>query len=208
MNGLKGVTVYVDGSRDSILSSDTSNTKKEESSQSTHRYTFIKKVSDDCIGKKRTLMTGCGSLHFTAFFDKNTGELLETYCAKGSQGGCALFMNGLSRMMSLAARGNISVEAIVDQLKSAGTCPSYAVRKATKQDTSKGSCCPVAIGYAVMDMYNEMQNELKNKSYCNLATTQAIEKPNNGVKCPECGESLSMVEGCMSCNSCGFSRCG
>lgn len=165
-------------------------------------------MSDDCVGKKRTLMTGCGSLHFTAFFDKNTGELLETYCAKGSQGGCALFMNGLSRMMSLAARGNISVEAIVDQLKSAGTCPSYAVRKATKQDTSKGSCCPVAIGYALMDMYNEMQNELKNQSNHTFTTSSTTNKPNSGIKCPECGEPLSMIEGCMSCNSCGFSRCG
>lgn len=201
--GIKGVTVYVSGSRDPILT--TSNSKPIEIQS--ENDTFIKKVSDDCIGKKRNLMTGCGSLHFTAFFDKSSGRLLETYCSKGSQGGCALFMNGLSRMMSLAARGNISVENIVDQLKSAGTCPSYAVRRATKKDTSQGSSCPVAIGYALMDMYNEMQNEIKER----IASVKTNKKDefyySDKNLCPECGTELIMTEGCMSCRSCGYSKC-
>ena len=69
-------------------------------------------------------------------------------------------MIGLSRQISLAARGGIDIYSIVDQLKSSGTCPSYAVRTATKHDTSKGSSCPVAIGNALLEMYEEMQDEL------------------------------------------------
>ena len=118
------------------------------------------KVNDTCVGKKRTLHTGCGTLHCEAFFDPITGDLLETYLSKGSTGGCNNFMVGLSRLISLAARGGISVEAIVDQLRSSGTCPSYAVRSATKHDTSKGSSCPVAVGNALMDMYQEMHQDL------------------------------------------------
>lgn len=38
-------------------------------------------------------------------------------------------------MISLAARGGIDIYSIIDQLKSSGTCPSYAVRTATKHDT-------------------------------------------------------------------------
>lgn len=199
--GLKGVTAYVEGSRDPILTTD----KNLNSKEILDLNTPIKKVSDNCVGKKRTLMTGCGSLHFTAFFDKHSGRLLETYCSKGSQGGCALFMTGLSRMMSLAARGNISVEHIVDQLKSAGTCPSYAVRRATKKDTSQGSSCPVAIGYALLDMYQEMQKELVPTIEQNC-TTNEKDLPAKHI-CPECGENLVMSEGCMSCRSCGYSRC-
>lgn len=200
-HGLKGVTAYVEGSRDPILTTD----KNLNSKEILDLNTPIKKVSDNCVGKKRTLMTGCGSLHFTAFFDKYSGRLLETYCSKGSQGGCALFMTGLSRMMSLAARGNISVEHIVDQLKSAGTCPSYAVRRATKKDTSQGSSCPVAIGYALLDMYQEMQKELSPTTEQNC-TINEKDLPSKHI-CPECGENLVMSEGCMSCRSCGYSRC-
>ena len=203
--GLKGVTVYVDGSRDPILATETTEKKEDVIINDIESDTPIKKVSDNCIGKKRTLMTGCGSLHFTAFFDKQTGRLLETYCSKGSQGGCALFMTGLSRMMSLAARGNISIENIVDQLKSAGTCPSYAVRRATKKDTSQGSSCPVAIGYALLDMYKEMQEEIT-PCICDTLTVQTDMIKSYHI-CPECGENLVMSEGCMSCKSCGFSKC-
>lgn len=209
--GLKGVTIWRDGcERQAILSTDkkTKDVENEDSQSTEYVPTKIRKASDDCIGRKRTLVTGCGTLHLTAFFDRKTGQLLETYFSKGSQGGCALFMVGLSRMVSLAARGNIAITDIVDQLKSAGTCPSYAVRKATKQDTSKGSSCPVAIGYALMEMYNELQEELKGKEQeCSKATcqshTQFVESP----KCPKCGEPIQMVEGCMTCAACGYSKC-
>lgn len=200
---LKGITIFRDGcQREAILSTDK---KKEDSAPESeiskvNQLTPIKKTSDDCIGRKRTLITGCGTLHLTAFFDRQTGQLLETYFSKGSKGGCALFMTGLSRMVSLAARGNISINDIVDQLMSAGTCPSYAVRKATKNDTSRGASCPVAIGYALLDMYRELMKEL------NL-DINSMDNSSVGLKCPKCGEPIQMVEGCMTCPSCGYSKC-
>ena len=210
--GLKGVTIWRDGcNRQGILSTD-KNKKTEEDTDSKPEDkpvfipTQVKKTSDDCIGRKRTLVTGCGTLHLTGFFCRHTGQLLETYFSKGSQGGCALFMVGLSRMVSLAARANVPIEKIVDQLMSSGTCPSYAVRRATKKDTSKGSSCPVAIGFALMDMYNEIQKELNIKPIYKVETSNSFTEVEN-PKCPKCGEELSMVEGCMSCPSCGYSKC-
>lgn len=208
--GLKGVTIWRDGcQREGILSTGKKEEKKEESKPKDKNVfvpTEVKKTSDDCIGRKRTLVTGCGTLHLTGFFCRHTGQLLETYFSKGSQGGCALFMVGLSRMVSLAARANVPIEKIIDQLMSSGTCPSYAVRRATKKDTSKGSSCPVAIGFALMDMYNEIQKELNIKPVDeveNYSPSIEVENP----KCPKCGEELSMVEGCMTCPSCGYSKC-
>jgi ribonucleoside-diphosphate reductase alpha chain len=210
--GLKGITIWRDGcNRQGILSTEKDKKKeKKVESKPEDRFTFIpaqvKKASDDCIGRKRTLLTGCGTLHLTAFFDRYTGQLLETYFSKGSQGGCALFMVGLSRMVSLAARANVPIEKIVDQLMSSGTCPSYAVRRATKKDTSKGSSCPVAIGFALMDMYNEIRKELNKKPVDKVETNNSSTEVEN-PKCPKCGEGLSMVEGCMTCPSCGYSKC-
>lgn len=230
---LKGVTIFRDGcERAGILTTDTSK-KSEKSNDSNNQLKrgMIIKADDNCIGKKRTLITGCGTLHCEAFFDPDTGELLETYLSKGSQGGCNNFMVGLSRMISLAARGGIDIYTIVDQLKSSGTCPSYAVRRATKKDTSPGSCCPVAVGNALIDMYKEMKEELgvdeelnisyenekkhNNKDKIELKNSQR--KPSIKTKmpkvqldsalCPICGEPLQASGGCFSCPNDGYSRC-
>lgn len=219
-SGLKGITIWRDGcQRQAILSTDKSADKKEEKPVEENPYLFkptpIRKVSDDCIGLKRTLQTGCGTLHLTSFWAPQTGQLLETYFSKGSQGGCANFMVGLSRMVSLAARGNISIYDIVDQLKSSGTCPSYAVRKATKGDTSIGSSCPVAIGNALLDMYKQLQSQLgihrtlhEHSVYNDNAEKAVVpDAQPDSPKCPKCGEPIQMVEGCMTCPSCGYSKC-
>lgn len=214
--GLKGITIWRDGcQRQAILSTDKDGKKTETAHTFIAEPTPIQKVSDDCIGLKRTLQTGCGTLHLTSFWNPETGQLLETYFSKGSQGGCANFMVGLSRMVSLAARGNISIYDIVDQLKSSGTCPSYAVRKATKGDTSIGSSCPVAIGNALLDMYKELQSRLTvhrmlhgNWVYQTTAEkTQEYAAQSSSPKCPKCGEPIQMVEGCMTCAACGYSKC-
>lgn len=192
--GLKGITVFRDGcKRAGIL-----NTKKEEPTQ------VIDVKSEELVGKKRKLMTGCGSLHVTAFFDKNTGDLRETFLSHGSTGGCNNFMIGLSRMVSLSARAGCSIDAIVDQLKSCGSCPSYAVRRATKGDTSLGSCCPSAVGNALIEMHEEMLREL-DKGVASL-TPPKEDKPIVNP-CPVCGAELHFTNGCMSC-TCGFSKCG
>lgn len=208
--GLKGITIYRSGcKREGIL---TTEPKKEESlieeSTSLKRGEIVK-AGDDCVGLKRTLTTGCGTLHCTAYFHPQTGELLETYLSKGSKGGCQNFMIGLSRMISLAARGGLSVDAIIDQLNSCGVCPSYAVRHATKKDTSLGSCCPTAVGYALTDMYNEMQERLKNcvptEDY-----SQDIKEAENieYEECPECHKKgLYHSGGCNQCIYCGYSKC-
>ena len=217
--GLKGITIFRDGCRRvgilSTSSHDDNSENKDSDITSMNDLPrgYIIKADDNCIGKKRTLITGCGTLHCEAFFDPTTGDLLETYFSKGSSGGCNQFMIGLSRMISLSARGGVDIYSIVDQLKSSGTCPSYAVRRATKHDTSKGSCCPVAIGNALIDMYEEFQNELglieerdidnQEPSETNKAIIIESEKP----KCPECGEPLIFEGGCNICKNCGWSKC-
>ena len=227
LKGLKGVTIFRDGcKRAGILTTETKEESTElaviEEPKKLERGMIIK-ADDNCVGKKRTLHTGCGTLHCEAFFDPDTGELLETYLSKGSSGGCNNFMIGLSRMISLCARGGIDIYSIVDQLKSSGTCPSYAVRTATKRDTSKGSSCPVAVGNALLEMYEEIQNELiadesdevpvitleKLIKY-DAAIAPAAEEYRlaiSKIECPQCGGKLVFEGGCNTCKNCGWSKC-
>ncbi len=206
-SGCKGVTVFRDGcKRLGILST---KEKKEEpapeapKAEKDETRGMVEEVSDSVVGKKRKLMTGCGSLHCTAFFDPVTGELKEAYLNKGSTGGCNNFMVGLSRMISLAARSGCGIDKIVDQLKSCGSCPSYVVRTHTKRDTSLGSCCPMAVGWALMDMYNEMQAQIRGiPDEAPEETPREIKNP-----CPKCGAELEFQGGCNVCKSCGWTKC-
>lgn len=217
-HGLKGITMFRDGcKRAGVLTTDA---PKDETAdkmcEEGPKRGEIVKAGDGCVGLKRTLHTGCGTLHCEAFFDPATGDLLETYFSKGSSGGCNNFMIGLSRMISLAARGGVGLDYIVDQLKSSGTCPSYAVRTATKHDTSKGSCCPVAIGNALTDMYSEfisryVQEKLDDDKYTPKLTTNLTHyedhSRNDDAKCPQCGGELVFEGGCNTCKNCGWSKC-
>ena len=224
--GLKGVTIFrANCKRAGILTTD--DNKKEDTNdvpdtdvgESVLKRGDIIDCSDGLIGKKRKLTSGCGSLHCLAFFDPDTGDLQEVYLAKGSTGGCNNFMIGLSRMISLAARAGVDIHTIKDQLDSTGACPSYRARTVTKHDTSKGSCCPMAVGNALIEMWEEVRSELGLDEESTESTpvpvkVKKIEEPeskqfirNPNMICPECGATLQLTNGCNSCPNCGYSKC-
>lgn len=232
--GLKGITIYRSGCRRGAILTEKVNTEtftdeaadcgivKEEL-----KWGDTISCSDDLVGLKRKVVSGCGSLHVEAFYDWD-GRLQEVFFNKGSDGGCNSFMVGLSRMTSLAARTGASLEKIVDQFASVPSCASYVVRTATKRDTSKGKNCPNAIGNALLEMQREIESiiEVDQPTLTrSIVKMGLIEKSTAGQQnkktaqqcidegiCPVCyggGEEVNLVagEGCYSCARCGFSRC-
>lgn len=215
--GCKGLTLFRDGcKRAGILTTHVDKKAAPIAGAGLERGEIVS-IDDNVIGKKRKLVTGCGSLHCLAFFDPETGALLETYLSKGSTGGCNNFMIGLSRMISISARAGIDIYTIIDQLNSTGNCPSYSVRRATRGDTSKGSCCPMAVGNALLDMYDEVQEDLRQSAAVtqgDVPVKKAPVKPKADKKvtaesifCPQCGEPLVFEGGCNTCKNCGWSKC-
>lgn len=234
-NGIKGCTIFRPNElRQGIFITEE---KKEENKNTLLNIPWgtTLDASDDLIGRKSKLMTGCGSLHLQAWFDPASGRLMEIFLSKGSTGGCASFMTGLSRMISLALRTGVSFDYAIDQLKSVQACPSYVSRGATKHDTSQGNCCPSAIANALVKMQKEVFNDLgieeDEKIIIPVKTVKVTEKKNkdndvftkqeleflkkNGEiafaihfsKCPKCSEELEHAEGCLTCTNCGFTKC-
>lgn len=178
----------------------------------------------------KIFVTGnCGSVHFETYFDELTGEPMETFINVGSTGSCERNLQLISRLMSLALRAGVSVENIIDQCKSIKPCTAYVSRTNKKHDTSKGSSCPSAIGYALEDLYSKIKErcfadfDLENsyaepltvsspaikeedKIVKNSADSQMISE-NSDCICPECGEPLVFEGGCNVCKSCGYSKC-
>lgn len=242
--GLKGVTVFrTNCERGAILTTENTQQKAVEATIEAVEATDEEpgdddgkfliwgetiESSDNLIGLKKRLLSGCGTLHVHAYFDWN-GNFREIYLDKGSSGGCFSYSNGLSRMISIAARSGVALEKIVDQLNSTLSCPSYVVRTATKGDTSKGKNCPNAIGNALLEMQREVNTILcidNNKKDKIMPKEDIVEYQDNQVKlpqkseqeclddgfCPVCYKNgsknkLTADSGCFTCRFCGFSRC-
>lgn len=191
--GIKGVTVYRDGSRpEQVLSTGT--TSISNNSIKVKERGYIEAARLKATGIRLKLNTGCGSLWLSAFLDDDN-NIVEIFTDIG-QGNCISNTQALSRMISLALRGGISLDDIVDQLQSACTCPSYAVAKAKGKDVSPGKSCPSAIAHALLDLQRELKQQV-------IKSSEAVFT----VTCPQCNSMLTLESGCWSCKSCGYSKC-
>ena len=205
--GLKGITVFRDGCR--RLGILTTSPDGEDTTPMEFERGDIVSVSDDLLGAKRRITNGCGDFQEQVFFDEFTGEAIENYIAMGDGGGCERNMEAISRLISLCWRGGIDISEVVKQLKKVRTCPAYRARTMMHGDTSKGTSCPSAIGYAIEELNDKIQErvftdeeEIENNTLDDTVDADSVEYP-----CPECGEALTFEGGCNICKSCGWSKC-
>ena len=84
--GCKGLTLFRDGcKRAGILTTHEEEKPVPTAGEGLNRGDIVS-IDDNVIGKKRKLITGCGSLHCMAFFDPETGASWKRISAKGRQG--------------------------------------------------------------------------------------------------------------------------
>lgn len=198
--GLKGVTAYVEGSRDPILT-----TSKEVvvEDHPTSIFNTISPVSRKTIGTTygatHCKKCACGTLYITTNLDKQ-GNLVEVFTHTSKGGICQANLNAVTRMISLGLRSGIKIDEIEDQLKGIH-CPACQMTKA-KGNRVDGLSCPDIMSRTIKEFANSgwsvCQNYEENKPTVINTTT----------KCPECGESLTMTGGCVQCLNCGYSKCG
>ena len=73
----------------------------------------------------------------------------------------------------------------------------------------------MAVGNALLDMYKEVQEEIKERnssdgadSYKKKSKPKAIEPVSEeSILCPQCNEPLTFEGGCNICKNCGWSKC-
>ena len=208
--GLKGITVFRDGcKRLGILTTDTDEDEvdNDELSITSLPRGVIEEVSDDLISAKRTIVNGCGKMYLHLDFDENTGQPLETFLECSSGGGCERNLTFISRLMSLALRGGVPIEAIIDQAFSVKPCKAYCDRRKKFNDTSKGSSCPQAIGYALVELNKKIQDRCFADDEEEVVKEIKDTEPTSQYECPECGKELAFEGGCVICHNCGWSRC-
>jgi ribonucleoside-diphosphate reductase alpha chain len=214
----KGITIFRDGSKSEQVLNNIED-KSISPSPLLSRGTVIK-AKKEANAKRYRLSTGCGTLWLTVVFDDDN-NIVETF-ADTSHGGCVISIKALSRMISLSLRGGISIENVIDQLLSAGSCPAYQAARASGKKVSPGASCPGAIGLKLREIINQKNSKVKFKNGNILEFVESKEKYHSsdeppltvrdgnkiiGYKCPECGAELRQESGCLTCPNCGWSKC-
>jgi ribonucleoside-diphosphate reductase alpha chain len=148
--------------------------------------------------------TGCGNFYVTINEDEK--GLFEVFAHMGKSGGCAASQTeAISRLISLALRSGVEVEAVLKQLKGI-RCPAPLWDKGDMVLS-----CPDAIGKAI-SRFSGIGKKSAVKGAAELTEPQpeAGKRSNREMagNCPDCGGTLEYVEDCVLCRSCGYSKCG
>ncbi|MEM5814516.1 MAG: adenosylcobalamin-dependent ribonucleoside-diphosphate reductase, partial [Candidatus Aenigmatarchaeota archaeon] len=226
--GCKGVTIYRDGSRAvQVLS-----TKKEEKKVEPEIILARPRPRPKAMtGSTREVKTGCGDMYVTINNDENGP--FELFCSMGKSGGCiAAFSEAIGRLVSLALRSGVDPKQVVKQLKgircsrpvfdTGGITYSCAdaISKTVQAHLSPDNTVQAGIASFVpdkLDKADKIADSLAKAGGGNGEVAAAVDhvesaedliKAGLSPECPECGESVDFVEGCVVCHACGYSACG
>ena len=188
--GLKGITIYRDGSREGqVLTTGKKEKEKVEGAGRTPR-----KRDKTTKGITEKVTTGCGNMYVTMNWDEE--GICEVFSTLGKAGGCATAqLEATCRLISLALRSGVDVSSIVRQLRGI-RCPNIAW-EAGKSILS----CADAIASVLEKHTTGYDGKPKPEDY-GLARSPAGQCP-----CPDCGGLLAYQEGCFVCHSCGYTKC-
>ncbi|MEJ2025677.1 MAG: ribonucleotide-diphosphate reductase subunit alpha, partial [Deltaproteobacteria bacterium] len=183
----KGVTIYRDGSKEEQVLSFGEKKKMDEGFM-----TAVKERPDTLEGFTTKMSTGMGNLYVTV--TEYEGRPFEVFATIGKSGrSTTAKTEAIGRLVSLALRSGVKVEKIVEQLKGiGGEHPVF-------QKDGLVLSIPDAIARILeRRSLQDAPRERSSKYHNSLA----------GETCPECGQTISFEEGCMTCHFCGFTKCG
>jgi ribonucleoside-diphosphate reductase alpha chain len=188
--GLKGITIYRDRSRESQVLTVGEGVKKAEGKLAPRKRPKVTR------GVTERVNTGCGYIYVTVNFDQQ--GISEVFSTLGKAGGCAAAqLEAISRLTSLALRSGIDVDSIVKHLRGI-RCPSIAWEQ----------------GHAILSCADAIASVLEKYIREKTATNPDAPSKNPEMvkswagQCPDCGGPLIYQEGCNICLACGFTKCG
>jgi ribonucleoside-diphosphate reductase alpha chain len=192
--GCKGVTIYRDGSRPNQVLS-TGKTKEPATAASTTETATAERVAvkeevaerpDVLTGITERIRTGYGNLYIT--INVTEGKPFEVFAQIGKSGWSTMAdTEAICRMISLLLRSNVPVGAVINQLAGiGGESPLFQNGELIKS-------IPDAIAMVLRKHFGNGREYKRASMY--------------GEPCPDCGSMLVHDSGCVTCNSCGFSKC-
>lgn len=206
--GCKGITIYRDGSRDNQVLN--IGKVKEEASVEVPVPVPAKPKERPAIliGKTTEITTGCGKMYVTINQDQE-GNVFEVFTSIGKAGGCAQSQSeAIGRLISLNLRSGVEPEFIIKQLKGISCHMPYGF------GAQRVLSCADAVGKALDEaIKNPLNTQVIRNDSITVDTLLADMDKKAGNKvvsngaCPDCGAPVEYIEGCLTCQSCGYSKC-
>ncbi len=198
--------------------------------QNGHRYEVVpRERPSEMSGTTYKLNTSYGHLFVTINEDEHGP--FEVFATLGKSGGFfAAQSEGLCRMISLGLRSGVSVEEIIKQLKGIRSTevsfnqgemiyslPDGIAKTLEKHINKKQQSLQLAFKDST-DQKEVITEEAKIAitEPVAVSTGATVSDPKkmtvadfgHAPVCQTCGSMLRMAEGCMKCESCGYSKCG
>jgi ribonucleoside-diphosphate reductase alpha chain len=133
-------------------------------------------------------ISNCGNLYVTV--NEDDKGVCEVFVNIGGEG-CPPLTEAVGRLISLALRSGIEVDAVLKQIKGI-----RCIGCVSDEDTIVLSC-PEAIARA-------LETQVKGSAKFSPKTGS---KPRPFIICPVCSAVLKHDEGCMICEQCGYNQC-
>ncbi|MDE1811119.1 MAG: hypothetical protein KGH66_03695, partial [Candidatus Micrarchaeota archaeon] len=214
--GCKGITVYREGSREGILITD------EKQKENDAKKVPATAAAMEVVWKRPQMMTGKtvrlevpqGTLYLTANSDPH--RIREVFIELGKAGSEEKsYCEAIGRLISKYLQGGGDIEEVISSLKGIRSNAVMwdhglklysvpdAISKALEMATGQASLnqkLAVTLG-------KEAVQALPAKEYSPIKQTKGAE----GIPlsmCPQCSErSMANENGCMTCHSCGYTKC-
>jgi len=196
--GLKGITIYRDGSKESQPLS-TGKTAKTEEKPAEVIYAPRKRAKVT-TGVTERVTTGCGYIYVTVNSDEH--GICEVFSTLGKAGGCASAqLEAICRLSSLALRSGMDVASVVKQLRGI-RCPSIAWEGGKSILSCADAIASVLEKHVKDNKGNGGNGGGEKKAPPDLGLVKNI-----AGQCPDCGNILVYQEGCFICPGCGYTKC-
>lgn len=206
--GCKGITIYRDGSRDNQVLNIGKVKEDAPVDVPVQMPAKPKERPAVLIGKTIEKTTGCGKMYVTINQDQE-GNIFEVFTSIGKAGGCAQSQSeAIGRLISLNLRSGVEPEFIIKQLKGISCHMPYGF------GSQRVLSCADAVGKALDEaIKNPLNTQVIRNDSITVDTLLADMDKKAGNKvvsngaCPDCGAPVEYIEGCLTCQSCGYSKC-